>query len=215
MKNHFAYLLIALLGFLLITPVLGGLELGPFVKLIYIPTFVVAMWSMLGVRRWFTLGVVLAVAGLMAIGIDLWLDVNASHFAIEAIFLAFLVLICLVAMRQVLFAREVDANRLVGAVCVYLLLGIIWAILYRWTWLFVPEAFSGIPDADQNVWDFVYYSFVTLTTLGYGDVLPLTDLARTLAYLEAVTGVFYLAILVATLVGALLAQRLSQAAADQ
>jgi len=215
MKNQFYYLLIALLAFLLISPILGELELGPVAKLIYAPTFLVAMWSMLGVRRWFALGAVLAGAGLVAIAIDVSLNVSASQFALEAIFLVFLVMSCLVAMRQVLFAARVDGNRLIGAVCVYLLLGIIWAILYRWLWVFVPEAFSGIPDADQNVWDFVYYSFVTLTTLGYGDVLPRSDFARTLAYLEAITGVFYLAILVATLVGALLAERQSQASVHQ
>jgi len=215
MKNHFAYLLIALLAFLLVTPILGEMELGPFAKLIYAPTFLVAMWSMLGVRRWFALGAVLAVAGMAAIVIDVSLDIGVSHFALEAIFLVFLVMTCSVAMRQVLFAGTVDGNRLVGAVCVYLLLGIIWAILYRWLWVFVPGAFSGIPAVDQNVWDFVYYSFVTLTTLGYGDVLPQTDVARTLAYLEAVTGVFYVAILVATLVGAHLTRQQAGTATDQ
>ena len=66
-----------------------------------------------------------------------------------------------------------------------------------------PNAFNGLAHASwyQNFPVVTYYSFVTLTTLGYGDISPLLPLARFLVFMEAVVGVFYMAILVASLIG--------------
>ena len=77
-------------------------------------------------------------------------------------------------------------------------------MLYLLVAEFNPNAFSGIEQASwkQNFPEFIYFSFVTLTTLGFGDVLPLSPLARFLVYMEAVVGVFYMAIVVSSLVGA-------------
>ena len=78
----------------------------------------------------------------------------------------------------------------------------------------MPGSFAGLVDqAANSKWnpDWIYFSFVTLTTLGYGDILPLTFSARSLAYFEAIVGQFYLAVLVAGLVGAYLSEKQSQA----
>ncbi len=65
-----------------------------------------------------------------------------------------------------------------------------------------PTAFSGIETANwqQSFSRVAYYSFVTLTTLGYGDILPTNHLAEFFVYLEAIIGVFYMAIIVASLI---------------
>jgi hypothetical protein len=107
------------------------------------------------------------------------------------------------AGKQILFSGPVDANKIVGAICIYLLMGLIWAMMYLFLAQAVPGAFNGIK---QMVWyhnfaDVAYYSFVTLTTLGYGDISPVAPVARFLVYMEAVVGVFYMAILVASLIG--------------
>jgi hypothetical protein len=107
-----------------------------------------------------------------------------------------------------IFARQVSGDAIFGAVCGYLLLGIIWTLLYSAVETAFPGSFScpmpAGPDSlvaqpDRDVLG--YYSFITLATVGYGDVTPTTPLARTLAWMEAVAGQFYLAILVAGLVG--------------
>ena len=92
--------------------------------------------------------------------------------------------------------------------CGYLLLGIIWSLLYCATEMASPGSFvMSVPGQDHRAAapldrsDLSYYSFITLATVGYGDVTPTTQLARTLAWTEAITGQFYLAILVAGLVG--------------
>ena len=107
------------------------------------------------------------------------------------------------AMKQILFSGVVDANKIVGAICIYLLMGLIWALMYLFLAQAIPGAFNGL---EQLVWydnfaNVAYYSFVTLTTLGYGDISPVIPIARFLVYMEAVVGVFYMAILVASLIG--------------
>ena len=94
-----------------------------------------------------------------------------------------------------------------GAICIYLLLALVWAFAYQIVEAYVPGSMNGL---DHDLWqhntdDLVYYSFVTLTTLGYGDITPEEPITRFLAYMEAVTGVFYMAILVASLIGIRLA----------
>ena len=75
--------------------------------------------------------------------------------------------------------------------------------------LTVPGSFAGITagNVTELLNQLTYFSFVTLTTLGYGDILPLTPIATSLAYLEAVIGQLYIAILIAGLVGTHLSQR--------
>ena len=119
----------------------------------------------------------------------------------------FLALTTWQAWSQVMFTGRVDQNKIVGAVCIYLLLGLLWAFAYQIVEAFLPGSMNGL-DHDQwqhNTDDLVYYSIVTLTTLGYGDITPEEPITRFLAYMEAVTGVFYMAILVASLIGIRLA----------
>lgn len=99
--------------------------------------------------------------------------------------------------------NEINVDLLCGAVVAYLLIGVSWAVVYCYIELLDPNSFSFGADValGERASSLFYYSFVTLTTLGYGDILPLSKLARTLAYLEAIMGVMYGAILVAVLVG--------------
>jgi hypothetical protein len=107
---------------------------------------------------------------------------------------------------QVFRSGVVTVHRILGAVAVYLLLGLIWAQAYQLVWLAHPGAFTGaLDDAAANPW--VYFSIVTLTTTGYGDILPAHASARALANLEALIGQLYPAILLARLVSLEVARR--------
>lgn len=106
-----------------------------------------------------------------------------------------------VIARDVLSPDEVRTDTLFGAACVYLLLGVTWSMAFGLVESTSPGAFTT-GGGNPPIWsDFLYLSFATLTTLGYGDVLPVTGAARSLAMLEAVTGVLYVALLIARLVG--------------
>lgn len=104
--------------------------------------------------------------------------------------------------------RHASGDAIFAAICGYLLLGIIWSLLYSAVETASPGSFRA-PLAEDTVGPAAlpdrgalgYYSFITLATVGYGDVTPITPLARTLAWMEAIVGQLYLAILVAGLVG--------------
>jgi hypothetical protein len=111
-----------------------------------------------------------------------------------------LLLFLVVVLGQTLRAGPVTVHRIQGAVAAYLLLGVLWAHAYALLAHLRPGAFSGPVNLADGPRAFLYCSFVTLTTVGYGDVLPVHPAARSLAMAEAVTGPLYLAILVARLV---------------
>jgi voltage-gated potassium channel Kch len=106
-------------------------------------------------------------------------------------------------------AKKVTTNLIFGSICIYLLIGLVWAFIYSLLEILSPGSFQAdIPGFGEFFSDrqsltirFVYFSYVTLTTLGYGDISPVTPPAQLIASLEAIAGQFYLAILVARLIG--------------
>ena len=104
-----------------------------------------------------------------------------------------------VVLGQAFRAGPVNVHRIQGAVAAYLLLGLAWALAYEAVALVASGAFSG-SQAGAERGRFIYFSFVTLTTVGYGDVTPVHPVARSLAVAEALTGQLYPAILLARLV---------------
>ena len=106
----------------------------------------------------------------------------------------------LVVLAQTFRAGPVNVHRVQGAVAAYLLLGLGWALAYELVALLAAGAFSGTGLGAAERPSFVYFSFVTLTTVGYGDVTPVHPVARSLAVAEALTGQLYPAILLARLV---------------
>ncbi len=101
---------------------------------------------------------------------------------------------------------HVDMALIYGALSVYLLIGIAFAWVYHAIFLVFPDSFSGITAQGAQLSSFDYFSFVTLTTLGYGDISPTNELAGSMATLEAIIGQVYLTVLVARLVGMQISQ---------
>jgi hypothetical protein len=116
-------------------------------------------------------------------------------------------LLAVVVLAQVAREGPVTVHRILGAVAAYLLLGFTWGQAYCLVALNAPGAFTGMEDLGNNPLRLVYFSFVTLTTIGYGDVTPVHPVARTLAILEGLTGQLYPAILLARLVSLEVAHR--------
>jgi Ion channel len=119
---------------------------------------------------------------------------------VELASLLSLVLLFLIVLGQTFRSGPVTFHRIQGAVAGYVLLGVIWAVAYFLVEHLRPGAFSGPVRVEDGARSWLYFSFVTLTTVGYGDVLPVHPIARSLAVLEAVIGPLYLAILLARLV---------------
>ena len=214
-KNNFFWLLLALFVFLIGVPLADDLTMlpGPVVKsFVSSCLLVIGIWSLKSSARFFSVGIALVIAGII-------LNVLVASFP-SAVFLygslaalfSFLLISIFCTFKQVVFDTEISANRLVGAVCIYLLLGVIWAVAYSILEMTFPGSFQGFLPLEDREWDseWLYLSFVTMTTLGYGDISPVSAIARALAYIQAIFGQFYIAILVAGLVGAHISHRLSR-----
>jgi hypothetical protein len=126
-------------------------------------------------------------------------------FIANCLALFFLVLLTALILGQAFREGPTTSHRIMGAVAAYLLLGIIWSLAYYLVTLRIPEAFNvqgplalGGGEALQS--HLFYFSFVTLTTLGYGDIVAVHPMARMLVILEGVTGQLFPAILIARLV---------------
>jgi len=107
-------------------------------------------------------------------------------------------------LRFVLHAASVNTDVLCASISVYLLLGLLWTLGYWLIAEIVPDAFafnaSTIADRSMKGFNGFYFSFITLSTVGYGDITPVSKVARMLAAMEAITGLLYVAVLIARLV---------------
>lgn len=125
--------------------------------------------------------------------------------------ITFIALVIVLVLGFLFRSNRIDANMICASLCVYLLIGAAWSSLYSVCELIQPDAFVYAhadrlgPDpmvfGGEKSLIPIYFSFVTLTTLGYGDMVPLSPPAKILAVLEAVVGQIYLTVLVARLVG--------------
>ena len=112
--------------------------------------------------------------------------------------------------RQYLDAlfRIAAADRIVGGIAGYILLGVLWNSQAQWARLLNEDAFFNVNrDAPTSDSEQLYYSFVTLTGLGYGDVVPTTSVAHLIAMLNVLSGVLYLAIFISALMGGLVEKK--------
>ena len=122
-----------------------------------------------------------------------------------ALFFGYAVIIIL---QMIARSTEITRETIFAAIVAYLLIALMWAFIYMILEMVVPGSFS-FPDKSirAETMHFEYFSFVTITTLGYGDVIPLTNRASALALLEALIGQIYLVVLVAWLVGMYVSSR--------
>ena len=205
-KNNFLYLTVGIVVLLFVGAIedqFEGYIVHQTIQAFSVINIVVGIYGFKSTVKWFHtgVGIVSSVTVIAVIGVALEL-LHLYYLHLVLLFCFYLWAIWL-AGKQVLFSSAVDENRIIGAICIYLLMGLIWAMMYLFLAQAMPGAFNGI---EQLVWydnfaDVTYYSYVTLTTLGYGDISPVAPIARFLVYMEAVVGVFYMAILVASLIG--------------
>jgi len=205
-KNHFIWLTIALIGLMLASAFSRGLPENLTLQLIEYTSVILLMLSLLSLKTDHLWGKgFLIIVGIMLTVVVVRGATEIGYF--EYFYLGLMLVFMLGAAwlvgSQVLLTGEVDLNIIVGSVALYLLIGMIWSILFTILLEFSPDALNGI---DAGMWYdnyplTTYFSFVTLTTLGYGDISPATPVAQVMVTLEAVMGMFYLAVIVASLIG--------------
>ena len=205
-KNNFLYLTVGIVALLFVGALsdqFEGVVGHQLVQAFSVINIVVGIYGFKSTEKWFHTGVGIAVSVIAVVIIGVALELLQLYYLHLILLFCFYLWAIWLAGKQVLFTGAVDANRIVGAICIYLLMGLIWGLMYLFIAQAIPGAFNGV---EQLVWydnfaDVAYYSYVTLTTLGYGDISPVAPITRFLVYMEAVVGVFYMAILVASLIG--------------
>jgi len=157
-------------------------------------------------RAMFVVAILLAIPGLVlnlmrpgaAVG-------SGLHLVADGLVISLFFLVCVCIVIELFSEQQVGLGSVSAALCIYLLIGLAFAFVYDVIERVEPGSFQGLPlgyaTVDGNMSGLMYYSFVTLTTLGYGDVTPLTQTAHTFAMLEALLGQVVLVVLVARLVG--------------
>ena len=200
-------LLISLLLLFLLSPLVAAARYGTVViNSAGVIVLLSGIYAMSEQRRLFVVALIGSVA---AIATNLLMVVFQSEwFAIawHGFTLLLFSLFSVGILRDVLRRGQISTDKICGAICVYLLIGFAWAFGYGLIEFINPGSFSGLAQTGTNnrvgrIMQLRYFSFATLTTLGFGDILPRTPVARTLATLEAVTGQIYLTVLIARLVG--------------
>ena len=212
MNNNFSYLLVALLIFIIGVPIAYDLDLISLQMSRVLgasSVLAIGIWSLRGAGRLYTAGMFVAIIGIILNILSIVRQDDTLHIITLLALFIFLLLVTFNTLRQVGFSDDISLNRIVGAICIYLLLGVIWSIAYAVLEFLQPGSFKGLTEMVSPVWstDWIYFSFVTITTLGYGDITPLTQSARTLSFSEAVVGQFYIAVLVAGLVSAYISNK--------
>jgi len=183
------------------------------VLLLLLAAMCAAVWLLAGSGRRTRIALT---AGALAGGLLLTLPTNrteavtpighAIDLGVIVLLLGFLVYAVAVLLRALLHARRVDANTLFGAINLYSVIGLIWSLVYAIQAWLQPGAFHfSQPHAEaasvHSLASFVYYSFITQATQGYGDITPVYPFTRSLVVIHTILGQFYMAIVIAYFLG--------------
>jgi hypothetical protein len=200
-----AHFLIALLFLFVTVPFLDWLTYGDIVESVLITVVLLCAVTAVGGRpRTFLIAAVLvipAVIGRWFVHFSPNLILAEVRLLAALLFVAFVILHL---VRFIVLSPEVNSEVLCAGVATYLTLAIFWAFVYELVALLVPNSFVFTVESDpyrvMARFEALYFSLSVLTTVDFGDIVPVSNPARILAMLEAMTGVFYLAILIARMV---------------
>ena len=208
--NKFLFMLISLLGVMLIHPLIMHFVRIRFLTGIFMTIVFLAAINAVSYKR---IQLVIASALALPTFIIMWAGYFTDIGGIEHLknLFGLLFMLYMIILFLLHFFRQTEINREVifGALVVYLLMGLMWAYAYNLLDWLQPNSLN-LPGslAELDPFSYVYFSFVTMTTLGYGDISPASDPARALVMTQAITGQIYLAVLVARLVGTNIAQQM-------
>ena len=203
-KNKYTQLLAIIIVLFILAPALSGTIGQIMVSLVLTVTIIAIIRTLNLKKREFLLLLTLAVASF---GLDIQnalrvgIEQNKTFVIVAKVIYILFILMALVTINQKIFSeKKVSGDTIQGGIAVFFLIGIAWALLYVIVYLLDPNAFNQLIETVDLFDAMFYFSFTTVTTLGYGDISPISDIARTLANLEAVIGVMYPAIYISRIV---------------
>ena len=199
----FQFLFLTLVSLIVTPPYLEMLGVRGVSWAILAVVLLASLYLVANNRKQLFVGVVLAVPTL---GLNLSREVlghSETFYFSMVMSIVFLVYIEIFLLRFFLLKQRVTQDMIFAALCAYIIMGVIFSFIFICIESLVPGSFiisaTGEPPVDLG--KFSYFSFVTLTTLGYGDISPVNDFGRGWVTLEAILGQFYIAVVLARIVG--------------
>ncbi|ESA33140.1 ion channel [Leptolyngbya sp. Heron Island J] len=192
------------------TPFLSGSLGGILSALLLMYTMIVIVMS-LPLPKWWVVGYVAIAISAFTIQLSAsmgWRDNSVQSLSLlpQAIFVLYFGAAIYWIGRDIFTTRTVTADTVRGGISIYFMIGYLWAFLYGMVATLNIDAFSQPLLIDDSYLRVFHFSFTTLTTLGYGDIVPISDVALVLTNLEAITGQMYSTVFIAILVGGYLSQ---------
>ena len=189
---------------ILISPFVDRLQSGALIETMLITLVLLfAVLSIAGGQR-ALLGVLLVSPAAVGEWLNFWRPEMSIYLLTRGAGLLFIGFVVIQLLRFIVYAPRVDSEVLCAAVAAYLLSGFAWSLAYALLGRLDPNSFvftlGPKPDQSMNGFTGLYFSYITLTTVGYGDIVPVSSVARMLAIVEAMFGMFYVALLIARLV---------------
>jgi hypothetical protein len=211
-KDRFLYLLISIFLLIALAPLLQGFVGIQILMDIFLTSILISgIFAISDKKRHTITASLLALPMLISIWASRFLEIPLLDLTKNLFGILFFAYTIIISLFFILKEREITRDVISGAIVVYLLIGVMWAFIFSILELLEPGSFSiaeGPIRESRSI--FFYYSFVTLTTLGYGDITPLTDPARSFSLLEAVIGQIYITVLIALLVGKYISQSMEK-----
>ena len=205
-RFRFSFLLLVLLSLYILVPFF---DISFLTDLVISFIFFAALAAVTQNSQLFWIAFALAIVAISATWGAYWSGIQQLAIIAKILQILFIVLIGSAILSNVFKHRTITRETVAGAICVYLLMGTMWADVYGLMEIVKPGTFPAyetatgdkITNPQLRSSQFHYFSFVTLSTLGYGDITPNTREAQSLASMEAIIGQLFLAVLIARLVG--------------
>ena len=205
-------MLLALVGVILFHPMIDNIVHVQFLIEIFISLlFLSCIFAVSFKKHQPIIAALLALPAFAIMWTSHFVDIGGFEHVKNLFGMLFMLYLTILFLEHFFRQDEINREVIFGSLVVYLLMGLMWGYGYTLLEHLLPGSFThpaGLSELNLDAFD--YFSFVTMTTLGYGDITPASDSARAMVMIQAVTGQVYLAVLVARLVGINIAQRIEK-----
>ena len=204
--RHLA-LLVSILFLFVFTPLVAHIPRGPVIlNAAAAAVFVTGSYALMKRKALFVIAAVLSIISIFASWLLMIMQRHWTAVLSQVCIIILISFFAITILGYVLRGTRVTTDKIFAAICVYLLIGYAWTFVYALLEELQPGSFVALSAVAPNDYrarymEMRYFSFMTLTTVGYGDIVPHSSATRTLAALEAVVGQIYLTVLIARLVG--------------
>ncbi len=203
MRDRYLFLLISLLSLILITPLFEGIvELTTLLDIFITGIFLSSLYAISQKVQSLRIVVILLLPVIVAIWLTYFMHIPYLRLVGDCCSILFFAFTISIILSTLFREVEVTLDVIYGAIVVFLLMAIMWAFMFDVISTLRPDSFQVTANSLHGTRvQFIYYSFVTITTVGYGDILPVSLTARAFSIVEMVVGQVYLVVLIARLVG--------------